>query len=49
MADNKIQMPMSGGGLTRYSDEYVSRIMLSPVTVVVMITAFIVIEIFLNI
>ena len=48
MADNKIQMPVSGGGLVRYSDEYESKIMLSPTAVIVIITAFILIEIFLN-
>ncbi|HLD15105.1 MAG TPA: preprotein translocase subunit Sec61beta [Candidatus Nanoarchaeia archaeon] len=49
MADNKIQMPVSGGGLVRYSDEYASRIMLSPTAVIVMISVFIVVEIFLHI
>ena len=37
MADNKIQLPSSGGGLVRYSDEVKSNIMISPSTVVVLI------------
>lgn len=49
MADNKIQMPMSGGGLVRYSDEFESKIMLSPTVVIVLIAIFIVVEIFLHV
>jgi len=37
MADNKIQMPQSGGGLVRYSEEVKSNFVLSPYTVVAMI------------
>ena len=48
MADNKIQMPVSGGGLVRYSDEYESKIMMSPTVVVVLIIAFILIEVFFH-
>lgn len=32
--DNKIHMPGSFGGLTRYDEEYKSRIMLSPYHVI---------------
>jgi preprotein translocase subunit Sec61beta len=34
MADNKIQMPSSGGGLVRYSDEVTSKLVFSPWVVV---------------
>ena len=37
MASDKIQMPSSGGGLLRYSDEFKSKIEISPVAVVVAI------------
>ena len=37
MADNKIQMPQSGGGLMRYSEEAPSKFMMKPQAVVVMI------------
>ncbi len=37
MADEKIQMPMSGGGLMRFGEEVKSRFMLSPTIVVVVI------------
>ncbi len=43
MADDKIQMPMSGGGLVRYSDEVKSRFMHSPMVVTVVIAAVIVV------
>lgn len=41
MADNKISMPGSFGGLMRYDEEYKSRIMLSPVHVIAFIVAII--------
>ena len=41
MADNKIQLPSSGGGLIRYSDEVKSNIMLSPYAVVFLIVMII--------
>ena len=34
--DNKIRMPSGQGGLTRYFDEYKSKIEFSPNTVIVM-------------
>ncbi len=37
MADDKIQMPMSGGGLVRFSDEVKSKFMLSPAVVMIAI------------
>jgi preprotein translocase subunit Sec61beta len=48
MADNKIQMPQSGGGLVRYFDDYKSKIEMSPVTVVVMIIVVMIIELVLH-
>lgn len=46
MADNKIHMPSSGGGLIRYYDEYKSKIEIKPeyvigAIVVVIILGFI--------
>jgi preprotein translocase subunit Sec61beta len=49
MADNKIQLPQSGGGLVRYSEDYKSKIELSPMTVVVMIIVVILVEIGLHV
>ena len=43
MADDKVQMPMSGGGLVRFSDEVKSRFMLSPMVVTVVIAVVIVV------
>jgi len=37
MAQNKINMPAGFGGLTRYSEEYESRIKLKPVHVMIFI------------
>ncbi len=46
--DNKVQMPSSGGGLTRYFDDYKSKIELKPGHVIIMIVVVIVIEILLH-
>ena len=48
MADNRIQMPSSGGGLVRYFDDYKSKIEFSPMVVVVAIIVVALFEIFLN-
>jgi len=48
MAQEKIHMPQSGGGLVRYFDDYKSKIEFSPHTVVVMILIVILIEVFLH-
>jgi len=48
MADNKINLPQSGGGLLRYSDEVGSRFKITPLTVVIMIIVVIVIEAILH-
>ncbi|MDP4012967.1 MAG: preprotein translocase subunit Sec61beta [Candidatus Nanoarchaeia archaeon] len=37
MADNKIQLPSSGGGLMRYSEEVKSNFVLSPYVVLFLI------------
>jgi len=48
MANDKIQMPSSGAGLTRYFDDYHSKIEMKPEHVIVLIILVIVIEIILN-
>lgn len=48
MAKDKISMPMSGGGLMRYFDEYKSKIEFSPGSVVVLILVVIVIMVILH-
>ena len=48
MADNKVQMPQSGGGLVRYFDDYKTKLSISPVTVIVMILVVIFIEALLH-
>tara|TARA_Y100000310_G_C20364100_1_gene660350 strand:- start:45 stop:200 length:156 start_codon:yes stop_codon:yes gene_type:complete len=48
MADQKVQMPSSGGGLVRYFDEYKTKIEISPKTVVAMILVVIFIETLLH-
>jgi len=37
MADNKIRMPSSGGGIMRYYDEYKSKIEIPPMAVIIVI------------
>lgn len=48
MADDKIQMPSSGAGLTRYFDDSHSKIELKPQHVIAFIIFIIIIEIILN-
>jgi len=48
MADDKISMPSSMAGITRYFDDYKSKIELKPEHVVALIILVIVIEILLN-
>jgi preprotein translocase subunit Sec61beta len=48
MADDKIQMPSSGAGLTRYFDDYKSKIELKPEHVLIIIVVVILIEMLLN-
>jgi preprotein translocase subunit Sec61beta len=47
--DNKIQMPGVFGGLMRYDDEYKSKFMMSPSTVIAFIVAIIVLVLVLKI
>jgi preprotein translocase subunit Sec61beta len=48
MADEKISMPSSGAGLTRYFDDYKSKIELRPEHVIILIIVVILIELLLN-
>jgi preprotein translocase subunit Sec61beta len=48
MAEDKIQMPSSGAGLTRFFDDYKSKIEIKPEHVIVMIVVIILVEILLN-
>ena len=47
MADNKIQMPSSGGGLVRYFDDFKSKIEIKPLYVLVIIAIIIIVELYL--
>lgn len=49
MADNKIRLPSSGGGLVRYFEDYKSKIEFSPSLVIVMIIIVILIELYLHV
>ena len=40
----RIQMPQSGGGIVRYSEDYHSRLEMGPVAVIVMIVVVILVE-----
>ncbi len=46
--DNKIRMPSGQGGLTRYFDEYKSKVEFSPATVIVMSIIIMIIVILLH-
>jgi len=48
MAQDKIQMPSSQGGLIRYFDDYQSKIEIKPGHIIVLIITVVVIEILLN-
>ncbi len=48
MADNKIQLPSSMGGLIRYSDEASTKVHIKPGTVLFFIVIIILIEILLH-
>ncbi len=48
MADNKVQMPQSGGGLVRYFEGTKTKFEMSPYTVIGMIIVVIIIEILLH-
>jgi len=48
MSKDKISMPSSMAGLTRYFDEYKSKIELKPEHVIVLILVVIILEVLLN-
>jgi len=48
MADDKIRLPSGQGGLTRYFDEYKSKVSISPGIVIVMSIVVMVIVILLH-
>jgi len=49
MADkNRISMPSSTAGITRYSEDYVSRLTLKPVNVIILAIIIILITILLH-
>jgi len=48
MSNDRIQMPSSGAGLTRYFDDFHSKIELKPQHVIIFIILIILIEIILN-
>jgi preprotein translocase subunit Sec61beta len=48
MADTKMRMPSSQGGLIRYFDDYKSKIEFKPIHIVILVILIIVIEIFLH-
>jgi len=47
MADNKINLPSSGGGLVRYFDDYKSKLEIKPMAVIITIVAVILVEVYL--
>lgn len=46
--DDKISMPTSGAGITRYFDDYKSKIELKPAHVIILAVLIIIIEILLK-
>lgn len=48
MAQERVSMPSSGGGLIRYFDEYKSKFELKPGHVVILVVIVILIEILLH-
>ncbi len=49
MADNKVQLPGGFGGLTRFSEEYTSKIKLKPLHIIVFIILIIIFRVFLGV
>lgn len=47
MAQDKIQMPSSGGGLVRYFEDYKSKIEIRPGVIIAIIVLVIIIEVLL--
>ena len=48
MADNRVQMPQSGGGLVRYYDEYKTKLELKAAHIIAFILLIIFLEILLH-
>ena len=48
MAQNKVSMPQSTGGLIRYFDEYKSKLQMKPGLIIVLVIVVIIISIFLH-
>ena len=48
MANQKISMPQSGGGLIRYFDEYKSKFEIDKKWIIVAVVVIIVVELFLQ-
>jgi len=48
MADNKINLPSSGGGLIRYFEEFKSKFTLKPQHVIAFIILVVIVEILLH-
>ncbi|MEK6857293.1 MAG: preprotein translocase subunit Sec61beta [Nanoarchaeota archaeon] len=48
MSDDKVQMPMSGAGLTRYFDDYKSKIEFKPGQVIVISVVVMILTILLH-
>lgn len=48
MAQDKINLPSSGAGITRYFDEFKSKISLKPEVVIVIIALVVVLELILH-
>ncbi|MDP3918854.1 MAG: preprotein translocase subunit Sec61beta [Nanoarchaeota archaeon] len=48
MANDKISMPQSGGGLMRYFDEYKSKIEIDKTWILIAIVLVVVVELFLQ-
>lgn len=47
MADNKIGLPSSGGGIIRYSEDYKSKFVITPKIIIAAIIIVALIEIYL--
>lgn len=48
MADDRITMPSSGAGITRYFDDYKSKIEIKPGVVLILIVIIVIIEAILH-
>ncbi|MBS3151779.1 preprotein translocase subunit Sec61beta [Candidatus Woesearchaeota archaeon] len=47
MADQKIQMPSSGGGLVRYFDDIKTKFEIKPIYVIALIILVVIVELYL--